>query len=136
MKKLLVLILAVSALNAADWPQFRGNNALTGISTDSLPEKPSLLWTYETKDNVQSQAVIAGNSVFVSTDRKIFALELSTGKLLWEYEKPEWRPSSSGSIKSSPLVSDGVLYSGDASGFFYALETSTGKPKWSFNAES
>ncbi|MEI7905558.1 MAG: PQQ-binding-like beta-propeller repeat protein, partial [Candidatus Firestonebacteria bacterium] len=136
MKQLLLLLTLFSAAYGADWPQFRGNDALTGVSTEAIGEKPSLLWAYETKEKIQTQAAIAGNTAFISAEKKIFALELSSGKLLWKFEKPDWQPSPSGSIKSSPLVSGGALYFGTASGKFYALDSSSGRLKWSFDAES
>ena len=32
-----------------DWPQFRGDPALTGIALGSLPENPALLWSFKTE---------------------------------------------------------------------------------------
>ena len=61
-----------------DWPQFRGNSALTGVARSTLPDKPRLLWTYEAGESVESSAAIAGGTVYVgSQPGALLALDLS-----------------------------------------------------------
>src|SRR5688572_22176521 len=41
------LVAGSPAQRQLDWPMFRGNSQLTGVATSPLPEKLSLLWTYQ-----------------------------------------------------------------------------------------
>src|SRR5687767_9484146 len=85
-----VFVLSAISLMAADWPQFRGNPSLTGISPEKLPDKPSLLWTFKTGGQVKSSPAIVGGKVFVgSHDSNLVALALSDGKKLWSYPAGE-----------------------------------------------
>src|ERR1700694_1300278 len=45
---------AALAQQKDDWPQFRGNNQLTGISTSAVPKTLKLLWTYDAGEPVES----------------------------------------------------------------------------------
>jgi len=50
---------------AQDWPQFRGNPQLTGVTEAVLPVSLKLLWTYEAGEAIESSAAIVGGSVYV-----------------------------------------------------------------------
>ena len=64
----------------ADWPMFRGSQALTGIAEGRLPDKLSLLWSAKTGGPVKSSAAIAGGKVFVgSDDGNLYAFDLARG---------------------------------------------------------
>src|SRR6185503_12013412 len=77
-----ILLVVIGALPAAaDWTQFRGDAALTGVATDALPAAPALAWTFEAGEEVQSTPAIAGGTVYVgSKDGRLYALDLATGK--------------------------------------------------------
>jgi outer membrane protein assembly factor BamB len=47
-----------------------------------------------------------------------------------------WRKQTAGSVRSSPIVVDGVLLVGSSDGYFYALDAETGNEKWKFAADS
>src|SRR6476661_685565 len=80
------LLLPIVSSFAADWPQFRANPSLTGISTEKLPEKPALLWKFKTGGAVKSSPAIVGGKVFVgSQDSNLLALSLTDGKPIWSY---------------------------------------------------
>ncbi|HTI70067.1 MAG TPA: PQQ-binding-like beta-propeller repeat protein [Candidatus Limnocylindria bacterium] len=109
---------------ASDWPMFRGNPALTGVSSTELPDKLALKWSFKTGGPVSSSAAIVGGKVFVASESSnIFCLNLATGA-------QEWVFVASGPIESSPLVLDGRLYVGDSNTNFYCLDAKLGKPLW------
>jgi polyvinyl alcohol dehydrogenase (cytochrome) len=56
------------------------------------------------------------------------ALDVFTGKILWQTADPTPGATDSGSVS----VANGVMYAGSASGYMYALEAATGKILWSF----
>src|SRR5260221_10826107 len=98
-----VLACACPAL-AADWPMFRGNPALTGVTPGKLERKLPLLWTFNTTKPVKSSPAIAGDHVFVgSDDGNLYSINFGTGKKEWAYK-------AEGPVESSPLVLDGRVY--------------------------
>ena len=100
----LFFFLALSSLvHCTDWPQFRGNDSLTGVSSEALPGILKTAWTFDSGDKILNQPVIAGGRVFTAGEKKIFALEAASGKKIWEFKK-EAAGSSVGSIKSSPVL--------------------------------
>jgi outer membrane protein assembly factor BamB len=63
-----------------------------------------------------------------STDKRVYALNASTGALLWSFP-------TGGAVYSSPAVANGVVYIGSDDGNVYALSASTGGALlWSFTA--
>ena len=85
MRTLGILFLA-GILGAADeWPQFRGNPQLTGVTTSALPVTLKLLWTYEAGDAIESSAAIVDGTVYVGAQTaELLAIDLATGKARWK----------------------------------------------------
>ncbi|MCP5116325.1 MAG: PQQ-like beta-propeller repeat protein, partial [bacterium] len=126
----ILILLALPAL-AQDWPQFRGNNQLTGVATSPVPDNLKLLWTYEAEDAFDSSAAIVGGTVYAGNfSGKLLAIDLATGKLRWSYDAKE--PIG----ESSPTVHNGIVYIGDLLGVVHAVRASDGKPVWTYQTES
>src|SRR5688572_9355529 len=53
-----VLFACASPALAADWIQFRGNAAQTGVASGKLTSKPQLLWKFKTKRGVTGAPAI------------------------------------------------------------------------------
>ncbi len=112
-----------------DWPMFRGNPSLTGVTTATLPPKLTLAWTFDTKGPVGSSPAVVGDRVYIgSGSSNIFALNLADGHPVWSFK-------ASGPIEASPLVLDGRVFIGDINTNFYALDAATGRKLWSFGLE-
>ena len=60
-----------------------------------------------------------------SNDNRVYALDASTGDLIWSYE-------TGNEVLSSPEVSGGVVYVGSEDNRVYALDASTGELIWSY----
>jgi polyvinyl alcohol dehydrogenase (cytochrome) len=56
------------------------------------------------------------------------ALDVATGKILWQTADPTAGTIDTGSVS----VANGVMYAGSISGQMYALDTTTGKILWNF----
>jgi outer membrane protein assembly factor BamB len=113
---------------ANDWPIFRGNPQLTGVSSATLPPNLQPRWLFQTGEGFESSAAVVNGVVYAtSLDSNLYAIDLSTGKLKWKYRATE--------TKSSPAVSKGVVYFGDAAGVFHAVDASTGKRQWTFKTD-
>ena len=118
--------------SSVDWPQFRGDLSLDGVSTSPVPDNPQLLWTFDTGEMVDSSAAIANGVVYVGTYAgDLIALNLSDGSLRWRYHASEW-----GIGESSPAVANGTVYIGDLSGVLHAVDINTGKARWTFETEA
>ena len=72
-----------------------------------------------------SPAVVNGVVYFGSNDGKVYAVNASTGALLWSYR-------TAGFAGSSPAVANGVVYVGSWDCKVYALNASTGALLWSY----
>ncbi len=119
------------AADHSDWPQFRGNPALTGVAATSLPDVLQLKWTYEFGDGVESSAAIVDGVVYAASQSgELVALDLADGAVRWKYREAE----SIG--ESSPAVADGVVYIGDLAGVVHAVEAATGKALWTYQTGS
>jgi outer membrane protein assembly factor BamB len=131
---LLVLIFACSSQNGkqkrvinydkARWPIFRGDKNLSGKSYDKLPEKLSLLWSFQTGNDIKSSPVIGMENTYIgSTDGKLYALKLLTGKKIWEFDTGD-------DIEAPPLLLDSTLFIGNLSGNFFSINALTGELIW------
>ncbi len=123
-----LMLLAASALDAAtpDWPMFRGNPSLTGVSTAKLPAAPALKWNFKSGGPIISSPAIVGDRVFFgSGDSNIYCLRLDDGHR-------EWAFTAGGAFEASPLVLDGRLYLGDLNTNFYCLDAGSGKVLWKY----
>lgn len=64
------------------------------------------LWDYTADDRVRSSPVVVDNTVFFSSDdQSIYALDATTGSLIWETQV-----DSGGSFYTSPTIDNGVLF--------------------------
>ncbi|XES78587.1 MAG: PQQ-binding-like beta-propeller repeat protein [Candidatus Bathyarchaeia archaeon] len=85
--------------------------------------------------NTISATTVANDVVYVSVyvaeaghGGELYALNMTTGKLLWIYDPSAW-------ISSSPAVADGVVYIGSSRGL-EALDAITGAAIWNGNIDA
>src|SRR5580704_13743556 len=131
LRKLLALIIvtALTAFAADEWPQFRGNPSLTGVSTSPVPKTLKLLWTFDAGDSIESSAAISEGVVYVGSETAdLIAVNLSDGALRWKYKVKD------GIGESSPAIHDGIVVVGDLSGTIHAVNAKDGKGLWTFPA--
>ena len=113
------------------WPMFRHDLTHTGYSTSKAPNNNQSLWTYTAGRYIgySSPAVADGKVYIGSWDNKTYALNASTGTLVWSY-------TTGGSVLSSPAVADGKVFVGSYDKNIYALNASTGTLAWSYTTGS
>jgi len=158
------LCFIVTALNMArarqagdEWPMFRGNHRLSGVTANPLPDLLKLLWTYETEGSIESSAAIVNGVVYVgSQDGYLHAVDLRTGKLRWKYQTKGAVGESSPSVQngidlekwearwsyrhrvrkfpfySSAAVTSDRIFVGGRDKMLHCLERPTGKAVWTF----
>ena len=74
---------------------------------------------------------ISNNKVLIGDESGMFyAFDAATGAIAWS------RKLSNGSIMSSAMAVDGIVYVGDGGGVLYALDVATGSIVWSNNGLS
>lgn len=81
-------------------------------------------WTRSDQRRLLSPAVANGVVYVGSADDSLYALNASTGALLWKYRTNNY-------VVSSPTVANGVVYIESVDGNLYALNASTGELLWS-----
>lgn len=129
MRLVALAVLSAALLVGQDWPQFRGNPLLTGVTSSTLGKPLKLLWSFEAGDAIESSPAIAGGAVYVgSATGDLVSLDLATGKVRWKYKAAK----DLGIGESSPAVAGGTVYVGDLDGTFHAVDVQTGKARWTF----
>lgn len=87
-----------------------------------------LVWKYETQKPVVAAPLIDGGTVYIgSSDGHFRALELATGKLLWDFGEVR------GFVVDRPLIYGGNVYFGCWGYDLYALNKTSGKLVWKWN---
>ena len=140
-----VLALATITLRGVgeDWPQWRGPNRTGIVPASSAPaDWPAQLkkgWTVAVGEGYSSP-VSGGGRVFVHSrrdpDEVVTAIELATGKVVWEqkYAAPMTKnPYAKQMAKgpySTPLYSEGRLYTLGTTAILSAWDASTGAVLW------
>ncbi len=95
----------------------------------------SLTWkftaTYDT--NNPASPVIAGDTVYFACGERVYALDIESGAMKWKF--PQDQPLGT-RIRTTPAISDDMLYFGAEDGKLYALNTATGKGTWLFDTRT
>jgi glucose dehydrogenase len=136
---------APAPVPSGSWPYPNGDLANTRVAPDSTISSASVsqlrqAWTFTLPGKgtagvggldigpIGVQPVVSHGVVYVQDlAANVFALSLSTGKQLWEYQAGA--PESSRTDPHGVDVVGGEVY-GDSSTTVFALNASTGKPVW------
>lgn len=95
----------------SEWPAYRGDAGLSGVSGDQTIRPPfKLIWSYRLDGDASSDAgagaTVAGGLVFVNVHntRSILALDARTGRFVWEYKE------TAIGYMTVPTYADGKLF--------------------------
>ncbi|MBN2311064.1 MAG: PQQ-binding-like beta-propeller repeat protein [Candidatus Hydrogenedentes bacterium] len=135
----IVLVFAIQAASATDWPQFRADAERSGYSPDPLPAKLSLWWVYEAPPPDRAwqgldtrmefdhayHAAVAGGTLFFgsSVDCGIHALDAATRKTRWQHV-------TDAPVRFAPAVWEDRVFAVSDDGFLYCLAARTGELLW------
>lgn len=137
-----VLVLAV-AVQAGDWPQWRGparDGTCEGLALpERLPDKLTPRWRRPISGGYGGIAVVAGRVYLLdrrTTPReveRVVCLDAGTGKERWAYEQPVvyGKLDYGNGPRSTPTVHDGRVYAYGALGHLHCLDAVSGKKVWS-----
>ena len=124
-----IVISGANGQTSTDWTNFRGSQDLLGTTAVNFPDKPKLLWSFQTGDNIKSAAVIANGKIVVgATDGIIYCLDLK-GKLLWKYK-------TENSIEAPALILNNRIFIGNLDGNLYALKLNDGSLIWKYKTDN
>lgn len=102
---------------------------MTGFTSETVPDKPELLWTVPTRDSVRGGAVVSGDRVFFgSGDGAIYAVDAASGHTNWVFD-------TGAPIESTPCVLGDRVFAGNDDGHLVALDTETGSEVWRYKTE-
>ncbi len=117
-----------------DWAQFHFDAGHSGLNPYENVLGPANVaglkpnWKYHT-GGYGTSPVVANGAVYVpSNNGNLYALNATTGELLWTYTIAVAGPG----VDYSPAVANGVVYVGPADGSLYALNSANGALLWTF----
>ena len=136
-----LVLIAAASLNAADWPQFHGPNRDNKSPDRGLLKKwpeggPPRLWEAVGIGEGYSTVAIAGKKIYttgsINGDCVITVLDMD-GKKLWTRTNGRaWKKSYPGT-RSTPTITDGMLYHLSGIGNLVCLKADDGKAVWSLD---
>ena len=92
---------------------------------ESLWDEP-----FNAEDKIWSTPSVSnGVAYFGSHSGKVFAVNLATGKMIWDFE-------TEGVVAGTPLVFNGMVIAGSFDKNLYALDAENGDPLWQFEGEN
>lgn len=138
-----VLTTALTQSSLADWPQFRGPNRDAKVADASLPKTWPKTLKEEWKVPVgigHASPVVVNGKIYIfarqAEEEVLMSLNAATGKEIWRSSLPieyKMHPAATGhgkGPKSTPLVSNGNVYTFGISGVLSCHDAATGKLKW------
>ncbi len=114
--------------NPNDWPTYRHDPARSGFTKQTIPAELERSWRTDLGGRLSS-VVIAGDKAFVASidTHTVYALDASTGEILWSY-------TAGGRVDSPPTIYQGRVLFGSVDGWVYCLRASDGALIWRFRA--
>ncbi|MFC2057214.1 PQQ-binding-like beta-propeller repeat protein [Chloroflexota bacterium] len=89
------------------------------------PPQSGSLWLLKLGRTATSSPVVVGDTLYVGADNKLFAIDLQSQQIRWEFV-------TEGAIKSSPAVAGSAVFVGSEDGRLYAVEAASGEKLWDF----
>jgi outer membrane protein assembly factor BamB len=108
-------------------PLHRGRNPYENVLNSTNVSAIDQDWVYTTGGAITSSPAVSGGYVYVgSADDYLYAINATTGALLWKYK------TGASIIDSSPAVVNGTVYVGSTDDYLYAINATTGVLVWKF----
>ena len=128
------------ASNSANWSKWRGPDE-NGISTETNwdPEalnEPEIKWSVKLGDGY-SNVCIQDNYIYTMGNKNmkdtVFCLDFDTGEIVWKYSYEESGGFSYLGSRSTPVYSEGNLFTLSLSGKLFCFNAKTGDVIWQKN---
>lgn len=103
------------------------NGKMYGIDLKSA----QIIWTFDTKSEVVADPTLSDGTIyFLSGSQSVFALDASTGKQLWTYNRQDTTNLMTIRGGSKPAISGSNLYVGFSDGSLVSFNAKTGTQQW------
>ncbi|HUS12008.1 MAG TPA: PQQ-binding-like beta-propeller repeat protein, partial [Pyrinomonadaceae bacterium] len=140
-KMLVAIIFFATPLCAQDWPQWRGPKRDGAVAARFAEWPKALKEQWKVTVGVgHASPVVADGKIYVfarqGEEETLLSLDAATGKELWKSSQPisykmhEAATSHGKGPKSTPVVSNGSVFTLGISGVLSAHDARTGKVKW------
>ena len=94
------------------------------IQTHRSEENINVLWTFESSDEIRGTATYHNGVIYVgSYDKRLYALNATSGKMIWEY-------ASDGGIVSKPYIFEDNVYFGSEDQRLHVISLRSGRVNW------
>ena len=138
--------LSVCAVDAVDWPRFRGADGNASAPSANVPltwnETEHMLWRQEIPGHGASCPAVFADRIYLTSftgygldpgdpgnrqDLRLHVLcfDRQDGRLLWDYQAKDI-------IRSRPAVWGDVVFVGSDDGYLYGIDRRTGALAWSY----
>jgi glucose dehydrogenase len=125
---ILVFLLTCSLGWTEDWLRFRKDEHNSARAEELLQPPLSVKWTFKAPEAIISSPSVGEGLVYIGCrDKNLYALNASTGGLVWKYTTGDW-------VDSSAAISDGNLYFTSRDGNLYCLKASDGQFLWKYQS--
>ncbi len=111
-----------------NWRLFRGNTGLNGYAEKSIPEQPTLLWTYRGRMRTVSSPVIEEGTTFWCDRKGLISGVDINGQLSFSY-------ALNTAVEATPILHDSVLYIGRIDGNVSAISLAAKDTLWNYETE-
>jgi outer membrane protein assembly factor BamB len=111
--------------NPGEWAMYGRDLTHSGVESmgDIIPQGV-VSKVFSSGAGMHSSPVIAGGIIYVgSRDGNMYAIQESSGQLLWSYKTGSW-------VDSSATIVNNIVYFGSNDGSFTALKAKTGDKLW------
>jgi polyvinyl alcohol dehydrogenase (cytochrome) len=132
---------------AQEWPMFGQNTANTatnwsGVSNHNV-SRLKTKWAFTTLSDVSARAaVVKGVAYFPDWAGNLYAVNASTGSLIWSHQLSDYGLATGTVSRTSPAVAKGVVYIGTQytstglTGWLLAIDASTGNLIWKIQPDT
>jgi polyvinyl alcohol dehydrogenase (cytochrome) len=123
------------------WPMF-GQNASNTASTNTPAlknvERLAQKWAFTTGGEVSARPAVVDNVVYVPDwGGNLWAIDSKKGKAIWSHKFSDYGLPANTNSRTSPAVSDGVVYVGTQEGaWLLAIDAKSGNLIWKTQLES
>jgi outer membrane protein assembly factor BamB len=138
----MIILLTVTSVFAADWPQYLGPNR-DGVSSQKNllrtwpAEGPKVDWTADVGPGFGGPVVKDGKVYVLDRDDKVGdnmrCFDLSNGKELWHFSYDAPGTVMFPGSRSVPVIDGNNIYSCGHNGDLYCIDLKTHKPVWNKN---
>jgi len=114
-----------SGQSNGSWPIFRGDPSLTAYTSASLPDNPTLLWTFKSDSYTKSSPVVYNQTAYWNDRRgRIFGVDIN-GKQIFDYAMET-------AVDATPMIHDSILYIGRIDGLLCAISLAKQDTLWTY----